>query len=665
MSTATEETTKPSTTNVTVLIGGKKQYFTNVPTTVTKEQLREKAIANGKGTVEEWHEAYPELTPFADRAAIMGGDVVEFVKDQATTVGGLGGAFTGGVIGSVVGPVGTAVGTILGGAVGTGGGSLLSDHFEGNDLNYANAVREAGISLGIDIATLGAAKVGKTIVPLIKNLKNKGDSPETVAQKIIDQARAGSGEAGSLPSLQATQKFLNEAGATLDPYQTGQATGTQLFGQKIGAAGILSGRQFEQNTEAVNKAVNSAFNDIMTIKSDVDVLDKSAIGEVIHGIIEGGKQQLSTNYGNQLDTILPQLNKQRVSVAPLRQTLKTFKLQGEKEFLTKYDDKTVSLIDGYVDVLNKQTEANPTTLIQLQKNIANDINKLRNAQDKNPQAVRELTLLSNQVKESIQKTLDGVDPKAGEAYRKLNMDYAKGMDSLTPKITENILLSASKGQFEGIGKALAAAGGSINSTKALLNSVDESFKLLGKNAETFAFKNAAEAKEAIRAGYLKGLFPNAGTETFKITDYAKKHAMFNDPKHAPRLKLILGDKYKSVKQLTNVMAEASGKPKSNIGELALRAREFAAAGVVGSAMYATGFNLASLGAAALVFGSPYFLAKASLNPKTANRILAFEKRDFKGNVNAKQIMITNIIVDVMREMSSDEQQELMDSVERR
>ena len=63
-----------------------------------------------------------------------------------------------------------------------------------------------------------------------------------------------------------------------------------------------------------------------------------------------------------------------------------------------------------------------------------------------------------------------------------------------------------------------------------------------------------------------------------------------------------------------------------------------------------------------MFITPLFLAKAAVNPKNINRILAFEKQPFKGNKKAMQVAMTNIVVDVMRELSSDEQQELMDSV---
>ena len=91
--------------------------------------------------------------------------------------------------------------------------------------------------------------------------------------------------------------------------------------------------------------------------------------------------------------------------------------------------------------------------------------------------------------------------------------------------------------------------------------------------------------------------------------------------------------------------------------MALRAKEYAAgAGVIGA-----GFSIASLGALGAVFMTPLFLAKAAVNPKNINRILAFEKQEFKGNKKAMQTAMTNIVVDVMGELSSDEQQELMDA----
>jgi len=74
----------------------------------------------------------------------------------------IGGALGGAALGTAILPgVGTAVGGVIGGALGAFGGELAEDVMSEEDMNYANAAQEAAISVGLDVATLGAAKWAK------------------------------------------------------------------------------------------------------------------------------------------------------------------------------------------------------------------------------------------------------------------------------------------------------------------------------------------------------------------------------------------------------------------------------------------------------------------------------------------------------------------------
>ena len=152
-----------------------------------------------------------------------------------------------------------------------------------------------------------------------------------------------------------------------------------------------------------------------------------------------------------------------------------------------------------------------------------------------------------------------------------------------------------------------------------------------------------------------------GQESFDTTKYKTLALDMADPKQQARLAYIMGDKYKSVKQLINAMAESSIKPQSNIGELALRAREFGSVGALGVVGYGTGAAAEAAMGAALIFTIPMFMAKAAVNPKHVNKILAFEKTNFKGNKTAMITAMSNIVGDVMLDQTEEAREDIIDA----
>ena len=93
-------------------------------------------------------------------------DALEWTKKNMELPMGMGGSLGGAVVGTLLGgPVGTVVGGIAGGALGSGAGSITSDVLEDVPIVYADALKEAAISAGIDIVTLG---VGSKIKAFIK-----------------------------------------------------------------------------------------------------------------------------------------------------------------------------------------------------------------------------------------------------------------------------------------------------------------------------------------------------------------------------------------------------------------------------------------------------------------------------------------------------------------
>ena len=637
---------------------GTSRILQGIPTGTSKEDIRSLSIERGIATPEEWEQWAPELTPTSEK-------VTGWMKENAEVPSGLGGAAMGALAGLPFGPVGVAVGSIAGGATGSAGGSLLSDHLTGDELDYGTAVQEAAISLGLDVGTLGLGKFAfKPLAAFYKQQKANGMSVQETADIVVSQARAGSGEAGSEESLKASQSLLAQGGATLTPYQAGTATGWQVFQEKLGRLGFFGAKDFEQNATQVNKVVNDSFMEIVGKQGD-QAFDPDGLGSSIHGLILAGKSSLSKTYDEGLTKIKGTMAGRLAPIAPTKNVLDKFLKDNANPLYGALEPATQKVIDDVltnIDKLDSHSIA-AKTLIEFEKNFKAKIRSISDPQspDFNDNAARQLGDLSSKFRDAVQQSLNVTDKGAAKAYGELNKQYAEGINTLLPVVNKGIMLSGNKGTFEGLGNALVGDG-SLGATRALFDSIDEAFKQIG--GPTIYFAGAAEVKSTVRQGYLKKIMKDIGQEGFDTTKYKSLALDMANPKKQARLAFIMGDEYKSVKQLINTMAESSVKPQSNIGELALRAREFGTAQAIGASVlggvaYGTGAVAEAAMGAALIFTVPLFMAKAAINPKHVNKILAFEKVDFKGNKTAMTTAMSNLVGDIMLDQTEDVREEIM------
>ena len=148
--------------------------------------------------------------------------------------------------------------------------------------------------------------------------------------------------------------------------------------------------------------------------------------------------------------------------------------------------------------------------------------------------------------------------------------------------------------------------------------------------------------------------PNLQQEAFNIEDYARLASQFSKPAQAARLKAIVGEDYTQVKQIFNLMSEASKKPESNFGTLMLRAKEYGA--LATAASFFAGGPVAALTASAILT-APVVLAKMSHNPKAVNKLLAFEKTKFKSDA-LREKAATFLVSDFIDNLSTEEQAEV-------
>mgnify|MGYP000090998716 FL=1 len=660
--------------NVTyVLPSGLKVTLSGVPENVTDSEIQDELIAQGKASLSDFQK--PQTAPVQESSMLE--SVGGFLKSNMEIPVGLAGSFAGMAAGAPLGPVGMVVGGIIGGASGSAGGSLMSDVFEGEELDFADATNEFLMSAGFDVATLGLGKVLKPSYFAAKAAL--GFTPKEVAEDLIKTARQGT-DAGSLESLRASQNILQQKGASLTRFQTGQATALDVLSERFANAGLLSGQATAENAVKVNQAVKDSLNDIAN-KVDYSLGDSpDKLGEAMFDIISAGRKALSDNYGAGLDTITASVKNNRVNTTDLKKQLSKF-LQDNSEVTTGtvlkngvevQAKKRISMLDpdtvNYVNQLLKGPlelgNMSADALLKLDKQISTQIRNFGDINSKNYNTVadRELGELTDILKDSFINILKQADPKAANEYAALKSAYKEGRTGLLPDINKNFIKSAEKTNYDQLGKMLVDQT-NVSKINNFMKSIDNAYAQIAKSGEGVAdigYATAADARQAVKQSFLKNLMPNLQQEAFNIEDYARLASQFSKPAQAARLKAIVGEDYNQVKQLFNLMSEASKKPESNFGTLMLRAKEYGAVStgasfLAGAGVYAGG-PVAVL-SAATILTAPVVLAKMSHNPKAVNKLLAFEKTKFKSDA-LREKAATFLVSDFIDNLSTEEQAEV-------
>ncbi len=629
----------------------------DVPEDTSQEVLKDLAISSGYATAEDFAE--PEPAPAEPQAPEP-----SWLDKNMDVPLGMGGGIAGTILGAPLGPPGMWAGGAIGGAIGTFAGSLISDDLSGEDLEYAQALEEAAISMGFDVATLG---LGKAIKPAWVAAKKKlGFTPEEAAQQLVQEL---GGEAGTTASLKASQQILEEGGATLTPSQVG-AEGVALLQERIGRLGILSGGRFDANAEQVNEVVSESLSEIVNRLSVNSSGSANEIAQELMTVIDQGKNALYDNYGKGLDKLATQVGPKidlpigkHIFVANNFIARNTH--PGE---IIDLDPATVDFIYKNLGSLlgdNVATKTNLTGLIALDKQITRQIDSSFGAPvgspNHNANAYRELTKLAEELREATYNSLKKVDPEAATQYKAMKDAYSAGINGMLPKINSNFVAQADKGNYAALGQLLTK-GGNIDQIVAFKNSLRSAFKAMGPTEIAGRFIAFDEADALIKKGFLERTFPTLGTPQFDIAHYSNLAKQLADPTTAAKYKTVLGKDYPQVKQLINLMAESSVKPGSNLGELVFRSKEYGAGREVlgalqGGAAVATGSLIGGMA----VLGMPIVLAKASLNPDNVKRLIDFQKTEFK----TSDLMLAagqRILSDIMDEMTEEEQAALRNAI---
>lgn len=619
------------------------------PPEVIDRVAREQTIARNLDQIE-----VPEDLPWYE-------DAYEWTKKNMELPLGLGGAAAGAIAGSFLGPVGTVAGSVVGGAIGSGSGSIASDVLQDVPIDYADAVKEAVISAGIDIATLG---VGSKVKAFIEARKALGISPQETARQLIKRAKEGMAS-GSKESLMATQRLLQEGGATLLPSQTGQASVLQEFSESIAEIGVLSGTTLTENTRKVNAVIENYLNKIIE-RNAVGSLDSASLGEELNSVINAGRKAMISSYGSSLNEIVPLIKRGSAATKPLRNRIKAFRSQyvtreivngKPKEAVSNLSAQTASFIGELNEILKLPTLTGES-LIALDKKITQKISDISESLGKGESGVGtadldQLRKLSNTLKEGIQNSISKIDPDAAADYQKLKKTYSENMGGLLPTINSTMLSGIASGKrgMEVLGNLLVTVR-NPEKIEAFMKSIDTAYKAMGKDAAELTFKTADEAKQAIKASFLEKNFNLSATEAKDFSGYASLLKKWGSKDGKRGLTAIFGKDTPRIIQLVNMMSETATKADSNFMGLSIRGKEVGAAGQV------VGAGLTGLGGAAAILGLPVVLARAATNPKTVNQLLAFEKKKFNSE-SAKQAAAAVILTNITADMSMAEKDEFM------
>ena len=543
---------------------------------------------------------------------LMGGDLLaQTAKENMSVTGALTGAATGAMVGGVPG-------AIIGGAVGTFGGEAAEDYFEGVPIDWENAFKASAFSVGIDLATLGTAKV---LGPFIKKAIQSGKSPEEAVEELAKRSK--SPDVGTPESLAQVQQTLERGGTTLSPAEIGSPnTGGLNFLDALTREAMAGKSVTNARRDAMNQVVKSEYDRLFGAGGLGKDMNSNEIANNLAIIISKGKAGLAHNYNIGLDEVKKLLTNETVNTGAIKRRLVDIVKKGKiTNTATELDEGTLKILDEMITAMPPSMKA--TDLLRLEKKFMNRIREVGTfgSTNYNSIASSELAKVSSTYRKSILGLLSQANPKAAKLYSEVKSNYGRGIENITPEINKNFIEQAGKGNYEALGRLFTNVN-NIDQIQALMKSVRTSYRQMGKEADNLVFSNADEAVRVMRESYVNQIFKGFDGEN-GIAELANLAKMYQKPNKAKQLEAVLGSEGASqVKRYMNLISTVAREPASPAGTLVLRSKEAQAAGAVGSFMLG---GTGGLGLAAGVFASPWIIQKVISKPGLANKIIATTK----------------------------------------
>ena len=506
-------------------------------------------------------------------------DVTNYLKENGELPGGIGGAAAGALLGFLTPmPGGMLIGSILGGAVGSGGGVLASDAAMGRDPNFEKAMSEAAMSLGFDIATLGLGRIAKPVYAALKAKYMSGATPESLVKEL---AQGPTADFGTQTARMQSQDMLQEQGLSLTPFQSGVSTSWERMKENVARTGIFSKNIFETTNTAVNDLVK---NELSTLIGSGRSLPDDAVGNGILETLNQGRKVLNSEYGLELDKIKTVLTKSAIDLNPLRSSLDTFqKANVDALGNSTLHEKTIPVIKKLYGLMEDSTgiktaRAPANFLLDFDKAVTEGLNEAGTfgSESFSSKAVRELTILSTQVKKRIRAEITKVDKGAGASYRSLQKGFNQDVTTMFPDLNSTFVRNANKGAYQSLG-SMFTVGDKTDNIKLIMSSLDTAYGKIPKSElKKLPFQSVKEAKDAIRRSYVEEQLGSLGGEALDISRFTREAKSLTNASHAEKVKTILGPNYGSYKRVVNLMAEASRKPESGMATLFQRSKEYGA-----------------------------------------------------------------------------------------
>jgi hypothetical protein len=683
-----------------------------IPKGTSKEVIKDKAIKNGLATAADFASSSTEGAPAPTPAPIDtateslaqqnlsrlpasvqqgGGGVLstdslptmgsmgEAVAANMDIPGGIAGAMTGAKLGTPFGLPGVIAGGIGGGAVGTFGGSIVSDYLKGEEADFSDAAKKAAISGVIDTATLGAATKFKPVAKLM----GFGDGElDTLWKTITGPDPFGRTAAKVLPvgtpeSLRQTQAFLESGGGSLTAFQTGNASALQNISEGIGRIGVGSSTVFKNLDKRNAATIGQELQKMM----DESLLPSENMGSMVYGIIQAGKDAAQSLYDTATVEAGAQIGSRvRFNTGPILAEMKRFVKGAKTDWGKDLSPETLDLISTWTQRLGHAGPGKSSpdfvpsvdykSLMAFQRRLNTEISELgRNAFGKTraTPASRELAQLSKLIRERTASLVSDANPQAGAALKAANKAYGEAMDGILPKINANIITRADTGQYESIAKVIE--GSNPEQVEAFMNSIDVAYnnaRLAGIDTGVLDVPSAEAARSVIKAGWLKNLFSEVTEEGFDPAKFAAKATEFKRPVNSRRAKAVLGDDYATFQMLLNAMAESTKQRTGFVGSLVLRSKEAGAVAKTAQSV-AGGFTLGAgaLPTAGAIFLGPVLLAKAATNPAAVRALLDGNRRAATalaaGKISVASDITSSTMASVMGMFSEEDQAEIRNS----
>lgn len=638
----------------------------NVPVGTSREVILDKAMSAGLITS-------MDQTP---GGKTVGEKISGFALENIDIPAGLAGTYMGAKMAGTAtlgNPYATIAGGILGGGLFTFAGESAEDLLQGKEIDLFNATKESLLSMGIDVALLAVGKgfLGP-VANIIKRNTSLGKTADETAKDILSQTPVGQASAGSEESLRASQNILSEGGASLSAFQ---ATGEKQLTQRIADTGILSQSVGQRNYDRINEIVQDEFDALMS-GAGREGIQPSVLGEEMFSIIDAGRNSAFAIYEKGLNDVIGRVGKARVNTGQFQRQVERFIKSGarggQKQGFNMINEDARKFARGVIEDLSRMKNMSASNLIDYEKKLMQDMRKFSdlNSNSYNNEAARDLAQLSEMIRMAVQRELKRIDPKAAAEYAAVKKAYGETIEGILPTNLKNMVDNAKAGHYAALGE-MAASSGSLDKLNSMLKSLRTSHAEIRKAGGTPPVA-LDEALSKLQEGYLIALMPQLREGGFDIAKYKGLAARFEKGKEAEKLNMLFGSKAPKVRQLFNLMSEASQNPKGNLGELMFRQKEYGA----GTELLRFGPSLVTAAGAAPVVGTaggvvggaailtlPIFLAKAAYNPANVNRLLAFEKKNF-ANRDAMLIAAGNLVTDILAAMPEEDQAEIRNYIRR-